>query len=148
MSYKLHTVFFVFLFLLGFAGSCSGGGSISAPELQVLSFHCSASGEIEGGWGWVEAEEITQLLASRVTRRSSGWLTVTKRDEFAEGVWEFVRGCRAMRNPAGLWECLGGGAALGEFGRLVMGLESLRWRGKNEIVRAWLMWHDIIQNRY
>jgi len=148
MSYKLHTLFFVFLFLLGFTGSCSGGGSISAPELQLLSFHCLASGEIEGGWGWVEAEEITWLLASRVTHHSSGWLTVMKRDELTEGVWEFVRGRRATQNPVGLREHLGGGAALGEFGHLVMGLESLHWRGKNEIVRAWLVWHDIIQNWY
>ena len=41
-------------------------------------------------------------------------------------------GRRATRNPAGGRERLGGGAALGEFGRLVIGLDSLLRGGRNE----------------
>ena len=55
-----------------------------------------------------------------MTRRSSGWLTVINTDELdeAEG-WLFMGalgGGRAMRNPLGLQECLGGSGALGEHG--------------------------------
>ena len=62
---------------------------MSAQESMVLSFHCSTSGsevlaEIVGSVNGPGAEERTRVRAFRVTRRSSGWLTVMNRDEFEE----------------------------------------------------------------
>ena len=71
-------------------------------------------------------------------RRSSGWLTVTNSDEFDKVErCEFVGGGRATRNPLGLRERLGGSAAPGECGRLVMDVRYLHRRSnlrKNEIL--------------
>ena len=55
-----------------------------------------------------------------MTCHSSGWLTIINTDELdkAEG-WLFMGalgGGRAMRNPLGLRERLGGSGALGEHG--------------------------------
>jgi hypothetical protein len=72
----------VFLFLLGF--SSSDVGPASAPQSIVSSFgwSSSVSGEIEGSRDGSGAEARTRVWAFRVIRRTSGWLTVTKSDEF------------------------------------------------------------------
>jgi len=121
-------------------GCSSGGGSMSAWGILLFSFSGSGvSSEIEGDLDGPEVDGISRDWAFKVTCRSSGWLTVTNSDELdeaeLEACWELVGGGRAMRNPVGMREHLGWGAALGECWRFVMGVKYFTL--KNSAEKEW-----------